>query len=587
MHAADPVQWQTWGPEVLTRARREGKLVFVSSGYFACHWCHVMQRESFRDPEVAAFLNRHVIAVKVDRELLPALDAQLLAFVSRTRGRAGWPLNVFLTPEGNPLIGVVYLPRDQFLDLARQLQARWRKDRTALAALAEAGMRELARPAPEPPALGPGEGSRLADGLVREALAAADDLAGGFGHESKFPASPQLVVLLELQRRRPDPGLAAFLRLTLDQMARLGLHDPLAGGFFRYTIDPGWHTPHFEKMLYDNAQLAEVYRRAADILGEPRYAEVSRSTLDFLLDTMADPTGGFVASLSAVDDAGVEGGYYRWSDEALGALLTEPERQAVAIAWELAGQGGEAGALPMAAVGPTGVGARLGLRETEARVLLESGHRKLLAARQRRTLPRDTKLIAGWNGLALASLARAGAAPGGERYHQAAARLAGLLKARLVAAEGLHRALADGRPAGEAAFEDYAYVAAGLLAWTETSGDPAAQEIAVRLADAAWRRFRTPAGWSMGTASGTLPLGDAEAVLPDGPTPSPSAVLLRVSLAIADRTGDEALRRRALNALGRDYPALSESPLLHASHILLLLETGQKGTQATGRSATD
>jgi hypothetical protein len=577
LHASDPVDWQPWGPEVLERARREGKLILVSSGYFACHWCHVMQRESFQDPEVAAYLNRYFVPVKIDRELLPALDAQLLAFLNRTRGRAGWPLNVVLTPAGHPLFGTVYQRRDEFLELLRRLQERWRRDAKGLSALAEAGARELAGTATPPAALRPGESARLADGLSRAALAAADELAGGFGHESKFPASPQLLALLDLQRLQPRPELGAFLRLTLDQMASLGLRDALGGGFFRYTVDPGWHTPHFEKMLYDNAQLAEVYRRAAEILGEPRYGEVSRDTLDFLLAAMAGPGGGFVASLSALDAEGREGGYYLWSEEALRTVLAPAEREAVALAWDADAQRGGEGLLPMAARGAGEVAARLGIPEGEATARLDAARVKLTAARAGRTLPRDEKVIAGWNGLALEALARAAAGPGGGSYREAAARLASSLATGFGPPERLRRALLDGRPAGEAGIEDYAYGAAGLLAWWEVSGDAAARTAAGKLIEQAWRRFRTPAGWRLAEA-GVLPIGDVESLIADGPTPSPSAVLLRVSLRLAEATGDNALRRRATEVAARDYPALTESPLQNATHVLLLRQA--LGTKA-------
>ncbi len=550
LHASDPVDWQPWGPEVLERARREGKLILVSSGYFACHWCHVMQRESF----------------------------QLLAFLNRTRGRAGWPLNVVLTPSGHPLLGTVYQRRDEFLELLRRLQERWRRDAKGLSALAEAGARELAGGAAPPRALPPGEPARLAEGLARAALAAGDELAGGFGHESKFPASPQLLALLELQRLQPRPELAAFLRLTLDQMASLGLRDALGGGFFRYTVDPGWHTPHFEKMLYDNAQLAEVYRRAAEVLGEPRYREVSRDTLDFLLRSMAGPGGGIVASLSALDAEGREGGYYLWSEDVLATVLSRAEHEAVAVAWDADSQRGGEGLLPMAARGPAEVASRLRISEVEAQSRLDAAHGKLLAARAGRSLPRDEKLIAGWNGLALEALARAGAGPAGGRYREAAARLAARLATGFGPPEQLRRALLDGRPAGEAGIEDYAYVAAGLLAWWEVSGDAAARTTAGKLVEQAWRRFRSPSGWRLAEA-GVLPIGDVEALIADGPTPSASAVLLRVSLQQAEVTGDKGLRRRALEAAARDYPALTESPLQNATHILLLRQALATGAR--------
>jgi hypothetical protein len=572
LHAADPVDWQPWGAEVLARARREGRLVFVSSGYFACHWCHVMQRESFRDPEVADYLNRHFVPVKVDRELLPALDAELIRFVGRTGGRAGWPLTVLLTPDGHPLFGTAYLPRDELLQALRRIEGRWATDRTALAALAEAGARELGTP-PPPPALAPGEAARMVSSLAAEALAAGDELAGGFGQESKFPASPQLLALLEVQRRQPDPALGRFLRLTLDQMAALGLRDHLGGGFFRYTTDPGWQTPHFEKMLSDNALLARVYLRASEVLGDPRYAEVARDTLDFLLREMADPGGGFVASLSAVDGAGEEGGYYLWTDAEIRGVLAADERAAVGLAWGLAGPGPFAGAhLPIAALEPFEVARRLDEPAEVVTARLATAREELQAARAHRTLPRDPKLVAAWNGLALEALARASSLPGGEAYRAAGARLARRLARDLWSGQGLARALAGGRAFGDAGLEDYAYVASGLLAWAEAADDAGSRALAGRVAREGWRRFRGAGGWRLGEA-GAVPFAGEEPVLPDGATPSPSAVLLGVSLTLPDPD----LARRAREALGLRYPELAATPLRHATHIALLRAGGGRG----------
>jgi hypothetical protein len=583
LHAADPVHWQDWGPEVLARARREGKLVLVSSGYFACHWCHVMQRESFRDAEVAAYLNLHFVPVKVDRELLPALDAHLIRFVARTGGRAGWPLNVFLTPAGHPLVGAGYLPRREFLDRLQRLQARWTAERDSLAALAESGARALeAGPAPAPP-LGSAGAVAHADGLVRAALAAGDDLAGGFGHESKFPSSPPLRALLALQRRGAHPELAAFLALTLEQMARGGLRDHVGGGFFRYTVDPDWSTPHFEKMLYDNAQLATVYREAAEVLAEPGYLPVARETLDFLLDGMADAAGGFVASLSAVDASGAEGGYYLWGDDALRGVLSEEELAAVRPSWGLDRPPLEGGYLPVPVRGAAEVAARLGLSVPRVQALIGSARTRLLEERGRRALPRDGKVIAAWNGLALEALAGVLHLPGAERYRRAGEGLRVALTSRLRSDGAMRRALAQGRAVGEGALEDYAHAAAGLLAWGEATADATAIESAAQITQAAWARFRGASGWRLAGAE-TLPFGGEEALIPDGALPSPSAVLLGASLRLAELGGPSEPARRAREVLARDYPALTETPLLHATHIALLAEhaAGEEGARVGG-----
>ena len=262
MHGQDPVAWQQWGPKVFERARRENKLVFVSIGYFSCHWCHVMQRESYRNPEIARFINRHYIPVKVDRELRPALDTRLIEFVQQTRGYSGWPLNVFVTPEGYPLVGLVYLPPKNFLNLLTNLDRQWQQKRNELKRLARQYGENTGKPVRSD---GPDFRMRVREyyGLfIAEALSLGDDMAGGFGKQNKFPQSPQLLALLRAYELKPDKRVERFLRLTLDQMANRGLHDMLRGGFYRYVVDPSWDIPHFEKMLYDNAQLVEVYFRA-------------------------------------------------------------------------------------------------------------------------------------------------------------------------------------------------------------------------------------------------------------------------------------------------------------------------------------
>ncbi|MGE5318929.1 MAG: thioredoxin domain-containing protein [Hyphomicrobiaceae bacterium] len=306
LHGHDPVAWQEWNAATIARARRESKLLYVSVGYFACRWCHVMQRESYQNPQIAALLNRDFIPVKVDRELNTGLDDALQVFSARLRSAAGWPLNAFVTPQGYPAYVVLYEPPDAFRALLTQLSARWAAD--------SAGIRRLAMlaapPAGAPPTDAPLTATRSAkawDRLIASVWQEADTLRGGFGQVSKFPMAPQLSALLDRQTRQPDARLAGFLRLTFNQMATRGMRDHVGGGFFRYTVDPDWDAPHFEKMLYDNAQLAILYLRAAAVLDQPGYREVVRSTLGFMRDELQDASGGFYSSTSAVDASGREG----------------------------------------------------------------------------------------------------------------------------------------------------------------------------------------------------------------------------------------------------------------------------------------
>ncbi len=284
IHWDDPVAWQEWSPATLELARKENKLLFVSIGYFSCHWCHVMQAESYRNAEIAAVINQGYIPVKVDRELEVALDAKMIAYARSTLGSAGWPLNVFITPEGYPLYATLYEKPDRFSDILTALSNEWKKDSAGLKAIAQkAGAVERTIKKIQPTAA---LAVNYRNQLVQETLAQADLLSGGIDTPRKFPLSPQLAALLEIEERHHDPKLAEWLRLTLDQMIHGGLRDHLAGGFFRYTIDPDWRTPHFEKMLYDNAQLAMIYLRAARIFKNPAYREIAIETLDFMLSEM-------------------------------------------------------------------------------------------------------------------------------------------------------------------------------------------------------------------------------------------------------------------------------------------------------------
>lgn len=561
MHAADPVTWQDWSAGAVERARREGKLLYISVGYFSCHWCHVMQRESYRNQDIAKFLNRHFVPVKVDRELEPALDARLIEFAERTRGVSGWPLNVFVTPEGYPVYAALYLPPAEFKQVLERLQGLWVSDRASLERLArEEAARGLAPPA----------APAKASSLLEEALAQADFIHGGFGEQSKFPLAPQLTALLAQQAVKPNARLEELLTLTLDHMAGLGLYDHLGGGFFRYTVDPSWETPHFEKMLYDNAQLARVYLHAARALRAPRYETVARATLDFMARDMRGTDGALIASLSAVDEKNVEGGYYLWSNETLAALLTEREAQAFRLVYGMQDAAPfEAGYLPLRVLAAPEVAKRLGMDASEVESLLTQAADKLRAARAKRGLPRDTKLLAGWNGLALTAFAEAARATNESRYREAADGIQKYLTNTLWDDKVLKRAVDKGRPVGAAAIEDYAYVAQGLLEWARLTNEARDYETARAVASAAWRQFYSERGWRLSGAT-LIQAGADEAAIADGPLPSPSAVLIETSLAISEKTGDAALKKTAQAALEKGRAAVRQDAFWNATHARLL-----------------
>jgi hypothetical protein len=565
LHGGDPVAWQEWNAQTVERARREGKLLYLSIGYFSCHWCHVMQRESYRNAQIARYLNEHVIPVKVDRELEPALDARLIEFVEKTRGMSGWPLNVFVTPDGHPLYATLYHPPQDFQKILERIEQLWRSDRARLTALAR--IEEAAPQGPGKPEVNGAQAHAFADRVVAEALKAADSVQGGFGEQSKFPQAPQLAFLLTHYERTHDLRLREFLLLTLDAMAGNGMQDHLGGGFFRYTVDPSWKTPHFEKMLYDNAQLARLYRNAARVFGHDDYRHVAARTLDFMLRDLRATSGAFIAALSALDDKGVEGGYYLWSAAELERLLTPAEREVYRL------QSGmidatpfEPGYLPLRALPAAEIAVLRKQELSDVEKQIASAENKLRAARAQRVLPRDTKELAAWNGLALVAFAEAAQAAKEPRYREAAQTVRDFLANELWDGKSLVRSRVHGKANGKVAFEDYAYVAFGLTEWAALTGEARDYALAKAVANAAWKRFYGPKGFRL--EESTLLVAEAgQDVLSDGPMPSPSAVLAEVSLRLAEKTGDKALRRQALAALNSGSAVISANPFWYATPV--------------------
>lgn len=564
LHADDPVRWQLWNAAAFERAARERKLVLVSSGYFSCHWCHVMQRESFRDARIAETLNRAFVPVKLDREVLPAVDAALLDFARRTRGQAGWPLQVAVTPEGYPLAATTYLPPRDFAAWLDALARRWEADAQALTATARAAA-EAGRATPPARPVAPGA---LLPALREAALAQADELQGGFGAQSRFPHAPQLLALLQAYAREPHEELGAFLRLTLRQMATQGLHDELGGGFFRYTTDPDWQTPHFEKLLADNALLARVYLRAAEVFGEPEWQRTAQRTLDFILAGLRAPDGGYYAALSAVDGAGMDGGYYLWSRDELrelaGARWPWLERY-----WGLDKPAPfPAGHLPVPRLSRAQLATHLQLPQATVDAEVEALYARLRERRAQRVLPVDRQVTAGANGLLLTALAQAGAqvrnTPDRQRYMRAAAELAAFIQQAFVQDGRLmHTARGAAAPVA-ATLADHAYVAEGLAAWRAlTPAEPEARAFLRHVVEQAWARFFSDGQWRLGEDA-LLRWGGTELALADTALPAPPAVLM----AVTRRLDLPALPvRRALDGV---LPWVVQRPFGYASYVGLL-----------------
>jgi uncharacterized protein len=527
-HADNPVDWYEWGEEALARARDEGRPILLSIGYAACHWCHVMAHESFEDAETAAQMNEQFVNVKVDREERPDLDAIYMDAVVAMTGQGGWPMTVFLTPDGEPFFGGTYFPPAprhglpsfrQVLDAVASAYRERRVDvgRSAAELVAAVRASSEARPSVEP----------LTDGILSGAVAnlrrSFDSEHGGFGGAPKFP--PASVVELLLRRGELD-----MVRATLDAMAAGGMYDLVGGGFHRYSVDTDWLVPHFEKMLYDNALLVPAYLHGWVVTGEERYRRVAEETCDYLLRELALPEGGFASSQDA-DTDGVEGLTYTWTeDEGVPADLLRPFEHGRSIV--------------------------RGELDPELRA-------RLLEERSRRPQPaRDDKAVAAWNGLALAALAEAGRRLASGTVVQAAERLGNFLLTELSTPEGrLYRSWRNGRASIPGYLEDYADVAHGLYELHVATGEGRWLEESHRLARLAVDLFADEerGGFFM-TARDAEQLVARKKDLDDNPVPSGNSMLAFVLLRLARIYGDDGLEHRAAGVLRLLHPNLSRIP---------------------------
>ena len=561
-HAHNPVDWYPWGPEALERARAEDKPIFLSIGYSACHWCHVMAHESFEDAAIAAQLNRDFVAIKVDREERPDLDDVYMAAVQAMTGGGGWPMTVFLTPELAPFFGGTYFPpqdRHGMPGFPRVLSAIAEAYQTRREEVVAQG-RELAAHLREQLDVEPGGAEverRQLDAAAARLGQSFDAVHGGFGGAPKFPAPMTLEFLLRAWRRSGDPEALRMVTLTLERMADGGIHDQLGGGFARYSTDARWLVPHFEKMLYDNAQLAHAYLEAYRATGTDRYADVARRTLEFMIRELQTDDGGFASALDA-DSEGEEGRFYTWShDEFMEILnaagLDDAESGLLADYWGVTAAGNWEGRSILHVAGTAAPSADL----------LERARRALFKAREPRSRPgRDDKQLAAWNGMALRALSVGALVLSDEVLAAAARGCADFLRASLLRDDGrLWRTARDGVAHTPAFCEDYAQVADGLLAAYAALGDAVDLELAVSLMDRAIADFWDERG---GTFFDTSDEHDRTVARPrsvvDGATPSANAVAADVLLRLALLTGEADHDRRARSILRAAGSALDRHP---------------------------
>ena len=495
-HAHNPVDWYPWGAEAFELARRDDKPVLLSVGYSACHWCHVMERESFENHEIAALMNQLFVSIKVDREERPDVDQIYMQAVQAMTGRGGWPMTVFLTPDGVPFYGGTYFPpvdrhgMPAFPRLLRSIADAYHSRRGEVQ---EAG-RQLVESM--------GQSGRLAASstvLGRDVLARAymglgnefDERDGGLGQAPKFPQPMTWEAVLRIGRRLGDPRGLEMLHLTLTRMARGGIYDQLGGGFHRYSVDGQWLVPHFEKMLYDNAQLATLYLHGWLASGEPLYRRIAEETLDYVRREMTHPEGGFYSAQDA-DSEGVEGKFFVWSPEEIRRVLDDPALVRAALAyWGVAdGPNFEGHSILFVPREPAEVAGTLGLTGDELAAAIERARALLGAERAKRVHPGlDDKVLASWNGLMLAAFAEAAAVLGRADYLATAVRNAEFITGQMVKDGRLLRSWKDGRARITGYLEDYAMVGAGMLALYEATFDRRWLDESRRLADEALRLF--------------------------------------------------------------------------------------------------
>ncbi len=588
-HAHNPVDWFPWGPDAMARAKLLDRPVFLSVGYAACHWCHVMERESFEDDATARLLNEHFVAIKVDREERPDIDQLYMGAVQAMTGQGGWPMSVFLTPEGRPFFGGTYFPDtprhgmpafSQVLEGVRHAWAEQRSDIEASGArLVEALIRAQQLDAASE------NGMPATDAVLDEAAtriaATFDAQHGGWGSAPKFPQPMTIEFLLRRHRATGDDRWLTIALRSLEAMAAGGVHDQLGGGFHRYATDAAWLVPHFEQMLYDNAQLARVYAHAWALTGDPELLGTMIGVLDYVLRELRTPGGGFAASQDA-DTRGEEGVTFTWTAVDLRSVLGDAF-PLFAAAYGVTETGNWEGRTILSRVlDDATLAGRFGVPVEGIGPTLATARAALLARRAQRAQPaRDDKVLAAWNGLAIAALADAARALRGSgdpdlagpatRYLDAATGAAGAVLTGLRDGDGrLHRSWKDGRATAAGVLADHACLADGLLALYEATRDERWYREAVSLAEAILARFSDPEGGFFDTASDGERLVVRPRDVQDNATPSGGSLATTVLVRLAALTGDARYRAAADAALATVRGVIGRHPTAFAQWLCAL-----------------
>ena len=579
-HAHNPVDWFAWGDEAFAKARRENKPIFLSIGYSTCHWCHVMERESFEDEKLGAYLNEHFVSIKVDREERPDVDKIYMNFVQATTGGGGWPLNVFLTPDRKPFFGGTYFPPDNrhgrgsFLSVLEQIVAVWRERHGEVTASAD----EIHARMEVATASVTSSNVVLTEAALRNAgqvfKDAYDPRHGGFGGAPKFPQPSQPAFLLRYAKRFHDEEATRMVLFTCDRMAAGGINDQLGGGFARYSVDAEWLVPHFEKMLYDNAQLVQLYLDAYLVSGDAKHADVVRDILSYVLRDMTHPDGGFYSAEDA-DSEGHEGKFYCWTHDELAKLLPPEEFNVAARYFGITKQGNfvdHSHPTPLPGQNVLSIVHPLPTNSPD-QSLLNYARNKMLAVRAKRIRPHlDDKILASWNGLMLGAMSRAGAVLGEQRYLRAAEKNLAFVRAKLwdKKSKTLYHRWRDGERDQVELLEGYAFQLSGVVELYEATLNPKHLEFAIALAEAMITKFYDAENggfWQAPASTSDLILRVKDDY--DGAEPSGNSVATLSLLKLAAITGREDFRKPAEATLRWGSAKLEKIPqavpfLLHA-----------------------
>jgi uncharacterized protein YyaL (SSP411 family) len=595
-HAHNPVNWYSWGDEAFDTARRLHRPVLLSVGYSTCHWCHVMEEQSFEDEKIARFMNENYVAIKVDREERPDVDAIYMNAVQMLTGSGGWPMTVAATPDRKPFFGGTYFPPTEFLNLLGELRKAYDSEPDRVTQTAEQITRRIQQNMSQVTVQGRPDASALTQ-AADSYQSRFDRDWGGVKARMKFPSSLPVRFLLRVYRRTRQADLLRMVTVTLDRMAAGGMHDQVGGGFHRYSTDPQWLVPHFEKMLYDNALLAMAYLEGYQATGEKRYADIVREILLYVERDMTSPEGAFYSATDA-DSPGPtgrreEGWFFTWTPEEIREVV-DPRRARIAEAWfGVTSKGNFEGRNILHTPKPLAeVAKALGMPQEQVRTAIEESRDILYEARRQRPPPlRDEKILTSWNGLMISAYARAALVLGNERYALRAGRAAEFLLQKLRKGERLYRSFKDGRAQHDAYLDDYAFLAAGLLDLFEATGDTRWLREAISLDRVVGAHYedRSNGGFFL-TADDHERLLARERPSYDGAEPAGSSVEMLNLLRLSELTTNEAYRTRAERAFTALGGVLQSSPAAVSEALLALdffLDSAKEIVIVTRRSRAE